>query len=147
MLFVWLWIGFFGFFGYFFFHFTIHVSSLSAMPLHSQDFCLCYWVTQSVSHYVKKKSVPQCLFLIFWMQLQRFLCGIMNQLVKAVCFVKIWGLQKQWRKRMKNLSRVFLDKHSKKKKNTWRNLKRLSFKTQFKIEFLLPFTGCRKVLG
>ena len=23
---------------------------------------------------------------------------------------------------------------------------RLSFKTQFKIEFLLPFTGCRKVL-
>ena len=25
-------------------------------------------------------------------------------------------------------------------------MKRLSFKTQFKIEFLLPFTGCRKVL-
>ena len=25
--------------------------------------------------------------------------------------------------------------------------KRLSFITQFKIEFLLPFTGCRKVLG
>ena len=24
---------------------------------------------------------------------------------------------------------------------------RLSFFTQFKIEFLLPFTGCRKVLG
>ena len=24
---------------------------------------------------------------------------------------------------------------------------RLSFTTQFKIEFLLPFTGCRKVLG
>ena len=24
---------------------------------------------------------------------------------------------------------------------------RLSFKTQFKIEFLLPFTGSRKVLG
>ena len=24
---------------------------------------------------------------------------------------------------------------------------RLSFITQFKIEFLLPFTGCRKVLG
>ena len=24
---------------------------------------------------------------------------------------------------------------------------RLSFITQFKIEFLIPFTGCRKVLG
>ena len=39
---------------------------------------------------------------------------------------------------MKNLSRVFLDKHSKKKKY----LKKLE-----EIEFLLPFTGCRKVLG
>ena len=26
-------------------------------------------------------------------------------------------------------------------------MKRLSLITQFKIEFLLPFTGCRKVLG
>ena len=26
-------------------------------------------------------------------------------------------------------------------------MKRLSFKTQFKIEFLLPFTGCREVFG
>ena len=26
-------------------------------------------------------------------------------------------------------------------------MKRLSFITQFKIEFILPFTGCRKVLG
>ena len=26
-------------------------------------------------------------------------------------------------------------------------MKKLSFITQFKIEFLLPFTGCRKVLG
>ena len=26
-------------------------------------------------------------------------------------------------------------------------MKRLSFITQFKIEFLLPFTSCRKVLG
>ena len=26
-------------------------------------------------------------------------------------------------------------------------MKRLSFITQFKIEFLLLFTGCRKVLG
>ena len=34
---------------------------------------------------------------------------------------------------------------SKKKKK--KNIKRLSFIiTQFKIEFLLPFTGCRKVL-
>ena len=28
-----------------------------------------------------------------------------------------------------------------------KNMKRLSFITQFKTEFLLPFTGCRKVLG
>ena len=26
-------------------------------------------------------------------------------------------------------------------------MKRLSFITQFKIEFLLAFTGCRKLLG
>ena len=26
-------------------------------------------------------------------------------------------------------------------------MKKLSFITQFKIDFLLPFTGCRKVLG
>ena len=26
-------------------------------------------------------------------------------------------------------------------------MKRLSFKTKFKMESLLPFTGCRKVLG
>ena len=39
---------------------------------------------------------------------------------------------------MENLSRVF----SKQKRK-----KRLSFTTQFKIEFLLPFTGSRKVLA
>ena len=39
---------------------------------------------------------------------------------------------------------MFLDKHT---KNTARDLKRLSFKTKFKIEFLLPFTNCRKVPG
>ena len=43
---------------------------------------------------------------------------------------------------MENLSRVF--QKEKEKENTW---KRLSFITQFKIEFLLLFTGCRKVLG
>ena len=36
---------------------------------------------------------------------------------------------------------VFPDKHTK------REMKKLSFKTQFEIEFLLPFTGSRKVLG
>ena len=36
-----------------------------------------------------------------------------------------------------------VSKTKKKKKH----MKRLSFITQFKIEFLLPFTGCRKVLG
>ena len=58
-----------------------------------------------------------------------------------------WGLQeqKQYCKRIKNLSRVFLDEYT--KKSTWRDLKKLSFKTQFKIEFLELFTDCRKVLG
>ena len=36
---------------------------------------------------------------------------------------------------------VFLNKNKKK------DLRRLSFQTQFMTEFLLPFTGCRKVLG
>ena len=35
----------------------------------------------------------------------------------------------------------------KKTKTKHTHIKRLSFITQFKIEFLLPFTGCRKVLG
>ena len=43
---------------------------------------------------------------------------------------------------MKNLSRVF--QKQKRKKHT--HMKRLSFKTQLKIEFLLPFTGRRKEL-
>ena len=42
---------------------------------------------------------------------------------------------------MENLSRVF-----QKQKRKKRHMKRLSFITQFKIEFLLPFNGCRKVL-
>ena len=42
---------------------------------------------------------------------------------------------------IENLSRVF----QKQKRNKHKN--RLSFKTQFKIEFLPPFTGFRKALG
>ena len=34
-----------------------------------------------------------------------------------------------------------------KTKNEKKLMKRLSFITKFKIEFLLPFTGCGKVLG
>ena len=41
---------------------------------------------------------------------------------------------------MENFSWVF-------QKQRKKHMKRLSFITQFKIEFLLPFTGCRKVLG
>ena len=43
---------------------------------------------------------------------------------------------------MENLSGVF-DKQKRKKKH----MKRLSFITQFKIEFLPQFIGCRKVPG
>ena len=42
--------------------------------------------------------------------------------------------------RMENLSSVFQKQKRKK------NIKKSSFITQLKIEFLLPFTGCRKVL-
>ena len=42
---------------------------------------------------------------------------------------------------MENISRVFQKQKRKK------NMKRLNFITLFKIEFLLPFTGCKKVLG
>ena len=38
----------------------------------------------------------------------------------------------------------FFNNFSKEKK---KNMKRLNFITQFKIEFLLSFLGCRKVLG
>ena len=47
----------------------------------------------------------------------------------------------EWLNRMENLSRVFQKQRKKK------HMKRLSFITQFKIEFLLPFTSCRKVFG
>ena len=40
---------------------------------------------------------------------------------------------------MENLPKVFQTKN--------KNMKRLSFVTQFKIEFLLPLTSCRKMLG
>ena len=43
---------------------------------------------------------------------------------------------------MENLSKMF--KKQKKKK---KSMNRFSFMTQFKIEFLLPFTGCKKVFG
>ena len=42
---------------------------------------------------------------------------------------------------MENISRVFQKQKRKK------NMKRFNFITLFKIEFLLPFTGCKKVLG
>ena len=50
---------------------------------------------------------------------------------------------------MENLSRVFQKEKRKKtnKNKQKKNMKRLSFITQFKIDFLLPFSGCRKVLG
>ena len=44
---------------------------------------------------------------------------------------------------MENLSKLFQKQKQTKKKH----LKRLSFITQLRIEFLLPFTSCRKVLG
>ena len=43
---------------------------------------------------------------------------------------------------MENLSRVL-----QKKKKEKKQMKKLSFITQFKIEFLLPLTGFRKILG
>ena len=45
---------------------------------------------------------------------------------------------------MENLSRLKIFQKQKRKK---KHMKELSFITQFKIEFLLLFTCCRKVLG
>ena len=44
--------------------------------------------------------------------------------------------------RIENLLKVF-----QKTKKKIKHMKKLSFITQFEIEFLLLFTGCRKVLG
>ena len=56
-------------------------------------------------------------------------CKYLNQRVRIVGEIE-------------NLSRVFQKQKRKKK-----HMKGLSLRTQFKIEFLLLFTGCRKVLG
>ena len=40
-----------------------------------------------------------------------------------------------------------VSKKKRKRKKKKKHLKGLSFITQFKIQILLPFTGCRKVLG
>ena len=40
-----------------------------------------------------------------------------------------------------------MENHEIKNKKEKKNMKRLSFITQFKNEFLLSCTGCRKVLG
>ena len=47
----------------------------------------------------------------------------------------------------KNNGKFFNNFSKKKKKKKKKNMKRLNFITQFKIEFLLSFSGCRKVLG
>ena len=57
-----------------------------------------------------------------------YVCKYLNQRVRRI--------GEENRKSFKGSSKI------KKKKN-----KRLSFITQFEIEFLLPFTSCRKVLG
>ena len=46
-------------------------------------------------------------------------------------------------RRIEILSRVFQNQNKKKKKT----YKEMIFITQFKTKFLLPFTGCRIVLG
>ena len=48
---------------------------------------------------------------------------------------------------MGNISRAFQKKKKKKRKKKKKYTKRLSSITQFKIDFLLPLTVCRKVLG
>ena len=130
----------------------IYRSSLTATLLHSQGFCLYYRVTQSVSplgyeqhtRKQKEKQHPNH-HVCFWL-FESSCRDFFVELLFVLYVFEAYKRKKQYCKGRKNLSRVFLDKHTKKKKNTCRDLKRLSFKTQFKIEFLLPFTGCRKVL-
>ena len=95
------------------------------LPTNTVSLTTRLWVTHAKTK-KKTSASPSCLFLIFWTHLQRFFRGIMNRIVKSVWFVSIWGLseQKQWCKRIKNLYRVFLDKHAKRKKileDTWRD--------------------------
>ena len=45
------------------------------------------------------------------------------------------------------MSKVFVDKHAKKKKKYLKGLEEIEFQYSIQDEFLLPFTGCREVLG
>ena len=81
------------------------------------------WVTHAETE--EASAPPSSLLLIFWTQLQIFFCGITNRLVMPVCFVFGVYRVKKWCKRIKNLSRVFVDEHTKK---LLEDLERLSFK-------------------
>ena len=59
-----------------------------------------------------------------------------------VSFMHVCKCLNQRVNRMETPLRVFQKQERKKK-----HMKRLSFVTQFKIEFLLAFTGCGKLLG
>ena len=90
------------FVGNFFFHFVIHVSSLTVTLLCSQGFCLCYQVTQSVSHFAmsktcwsnkEKNNICTSMFVFDFLNMAaEIFLGTTNRLVKPVCFVSIWGL-------------------------------------------------------
>ena len=73
----------------------------------------------SNTHRSKKSNIYITIMFVFDFlnAAAEFFCGIANRIVKPVCFVHIWGLQewKQWCKRIKNQSRVFLDKYTKKR--------------------------------
>ena len=58
------------------------------------------------------------------------ICKYLNQRVRTI--------DEQNGKSFKGVSKTKKEK---------KHMKKLSFITQFKIEFLLPFTGCREVLG
>ena len=58
-----------------------------------------------------------------------------------VCTVSKPNSKQNRRIEWKNFQGCFINKKEQKHR------KRLSFITQFKIEFLLPFTSCRKVFG
>ena len=74
----------------------------------------------------------------------RIFMGILKIIHTCFCMRVCKYLNQRVRRRGKQVRNSFKGaSKTKKKKNT----QRLSFITQFKMEFLLPFTGCGKVLG
>ena len=105
----------------------IYRSSLTATPLHSQGFCLYYRVTQSVSplgyeqHTWKQKEKQHPNHHVCFWFFESSCRDFSVELLFVLYVFEAYKRKKQYCKGRKNLSRVFLDKHTKKiLAETWR---------------------------